>query len=104
MARAAKKTGQPKSLEQRLWEAAGALRGNEEPSEYTHVVLGLVFLKYISDDFEARRSELGTELIADGNSVEVSARLAVRRQTRSRSTSHRLCPRTRVGTSRCRCR
>ena len=66
MARAAKKTAQPKSLEQRLWEAADALRGNQEPSEYKHVVLGLVFLKYISDDFEARRRELEAELIADG--------------------------------------
>ena len=44
-----------KSLEQRLWDAADALRGNQEPSEYKHVVLGLVFLKYISDRFEARR-------------------------------------------------
>ncbi len=44
-----------KSLEQRLWEAADALRGNQEPSEYKHVVLGLVFLKYISDRFEERR-------------------------------------------------
>lgn len=55
-----------RSLEQRLWEAADALRGNQEPSEYKHVVLGLVFLKYISDRFEARRSELEAELVADG--------------------------------------
>lgn len=55
-----------KSLEQRLWEAADALRGNQEPSEYKHVVLGLVFLKYISDRFEARRRELEAELVADG--------------------------------------
>lgn len=55
-----------KTLEQRLWEAADALRGNQEPSEYKHVVLGLVFLKYISDRFEARRRELETELVADG--------------------------------------
>jgi|GEM_PF-3452529 len=48
--------GKPaKSLEQRLWDAADALRGNQEPSEYKHVVLGLVFLNYISDRFEARR-------------------------------------------------
>lgn len=47
-----------KSLEQRLWEAADALRGNQEPSEYKHVVLGLVFLKYISDRFEARYREI----------------------------------------------
>ena len=66
MARTTKKTAPPKSLEQRLWEAADALRGNQEPSEYKHVVLGLVFLKYISDDFEARRRELESELIADG--------------------------------------
>jgi type I restriction enzyme M protein len=32
-----------KTLEQRLWDAADALRGNQEPSEYKHVVLGLVF-------------------------------------------------------------
>jgi type I restriction enzyme M protein len=53
VARQAKKA-QPKSLEQRLWDAADALRGNGEPSEYKHVVLGLVFLKHVSDDFEAK--------------------------------------------------
>lgn len=51
-----------KSLEQRLWDAADALRGNQEPSEYKHVVLGLVFLKYISDRFEARRKEIEAAL------------------------------------------
>ncbi|MGZ5978810.1 MAG: N-6 DNA methylase, partial [Isosphaeraceae bacterium] len=50
-----KAKAETKSLEQRLWEAADALRGNQEPSEYKHVVLGLVFLKYISDRFEDRR-------------------------------------------------
>ena len=66
MARIAKKATQAKSLEQRLWDAADALRGNQEPSEYKHVVLGLVFLKYISDRFEARRKDLATELEQDG--------------------------------------
>lgn len=47
-----------KTLEARLWEVADALRGNQEPSEYKHVVLGLVFLKYISDRFEARHQRL----------------------------------------------
>jgi len=65
VARAAKKT-QVKSLEQRLWDAADAMRGNQEPSEYKHVVLGLVFLKYISDRFETRRLELTAELAAEG--------------------------------------
>ncbi len=55
-----------KTLEQRLWEAADKLRGNQEPGEYKHVVLGLVFLKYISDRFEERRSTLADELRADG--------------------------------------
>ncbi|WP_018773960.1 type I restriction-modification system subunit M [Arthrobacter sp. 131MFCol6.1] len=51
-----------KSLEQRLWDVADALRGNQEPSEYKHVVLGLVFLKYISDRFEERRRAIETSL------------------------------------------
>lgn len=61
---AAKKTN--KTLEQTLWEAADKLRGNQEPSEYKHVVLGLVFLKYVSDRFEERRSTLIKELREDG--------------------------------------
>lgn len=65
MARQAKKTV-TKSLEQRLWDAADALRGNQEASEYKHIVLGLVFLKYISDRFEARRQEIDAELATDG--------------------------------------
>jgi type I restriction enzyme M protein len=56
------KKAQTKTLEQRLWDAADALRGNQEPSEYKHVVLGLVFLKYISDRFEARRREIEAAL------------------------------------------
>src|SRR3954468_10029613 len=56
-----------RTLEQRLWDAADALRGNQEPSEYKHVVLGLVFLKYISDRFEARRREIEISL-SDPNS------------------------------------
>lgn len=56
------RTTTTKTLEQRLWEAADALRGNQEPSEYKHVVLGLVFLKYISDRFEARRREIEISL------------------------------------------
>ncbi|MCL4433657.1 MAG: type I restriction-modification system subunit M [Actinobacteria bacterium] len=51
-----------KTLEQRLWDTADALRGNQEPSEYKHVVLGLVFLKYISDRFEERRQAIETSL------------------------------------------
>lgn len=48
-----------------LWKAADALRGQVDAAEYKHVVLGLLFLKYISDSFEVRREELKAELEAD---------------------------------------
>lgn len=70
MARPRTKTKtETKTLEQRLWEAADALRGNQEPSEYKHVVLGLVFLKYISDRFEERRQAIEAAL-SDPDSEE----------------------------------
>jgi type I restriction enzyme M protein len=49
-----------------LWQAADKLRGSIDAAEYKHVVLGLIFLKYISDAFEARRVKLAEELKADG--------------------------------------
>ncbi len=49
-----------------LWKSADALRGQVDAAEYKHVVLGLLFLKYISDAFDARREELKQELEADG--------------------------------------
>jgi type I restriction enzyme M protein len=49
-----------------LWEAADKLRGSVDAAEYKHVVLGLIFLKYISDAFETRRRKLDDELRADG--------------------------------------
>ena len=45
-------------FENELFKAADLLRGNMEPSDYKHVVLGLIFLKYISDSFEAKHKEL----------------------------------------------
>ena len=44
-------------FEDKLWNAADLLRNNMDPSEYKHVVLGLIFLKYISDAFEERRTD-----------------------------------------------
>lgn len=49
-----------------LWQAADKLRGSIDAAEYKHVVLGLIFLKYISDAFETRRDALKAELAADG--------------------------------------
>ena len=51
-----------KSIEETLWDSANKLRGTVESSEYKHVVLGLIFLKFASDKFVERRKEL----IADG--------------------------------------
>lgn len=51
---------------EKLWQAADKLRGSIDAAEYKHVVLGMIFLKYISDAFEARRTTLREELKADG--------------------------------------
>lgn len=48
-------------FEAQLWAAANALRGSMDAAEYKHVVLGLIFLKYISDAFEAHRARLEAE-------------------------------------------
>ncbi|MEM1109086.1 MAG: class I SAM-dependent DNA methyltransferase [Planctomycetota bacterium] len=53
-------------LADKLWQAADKLRGQVDAAEYKHVVLGLLFLKYISDAFEARRDHLREELLAEG--------------------------------------
>ena len=50
-----------KSLEDKIWESANKLRGNLTASEYQNVVLGLIFLKYISDCFDKRYQELVDE-------------------------------------------
>ena len=57
----AKKQIKSKSIEETLWESANKLRGSVEPSEYKHVVLSLIFLKYANDRFEERKQELINE-------------------------------------------
>ncbi|MCB2101707.1 MAG: SAM-dependent DNA methyltransferase [Rhodobacterales bacterium] len=57
-------------FEAQLWAAADKLRGNMEPSDYKHVALGLIFLKYISDAFEAKHAELLKEDLADAEDPE----------------------------------
>lgn len=46
------------NFEETLWDSANKLRGSVESSEYKHIVLSLIFLKFISDKFEARRQSL----------------------------------------------
>ena len=48
-------------FEKQIWNAADVLRGSMDAAEYKHVVLGLIFLKYISDRFEAKYHELVNE-------------------------------------------
>ena len=52
-------------FEEAIWRAADKLRGNLNASEYEGVVLGLIFLKYISDKFEAKYQELLEDELAD---------------------------------------
>lgn len=47
-------------LEKKLWTSADKLRSTLDASQYKHTVLGLVFLKYVSDSFELRRDQLTT--------------------------------------------
>ncbi|KPQ32687.1 MAG: type I restriction enzyme M protein [Phormidesmis priestleyi Ana] len=61
MAKNTKSVKQQKSFEQNLWDTADKLRGTVESSEYKHVVLSLIFLKFVSDKFEAQRQKLMDE-------------------------------------------
>jgi type I restriction enzyme M protein len=65
-------SNQPSDLgfEADLFKAADRLRGNLEPSEYKHVVLGLVFLKYISEAFEGYHAKLAEDEYADAEDPE----------------------------------
>ncbi len=65
MAKKTKSTKQQKSFEQNLWDTADKLRGTVESSEYKHVVLSLIFLKFVSDKFETQRQKLKDEGMGD---------------------------------------
>ena len=64
-AAAPKQAGATLGFEDRLWAAADKLRGNMDAAEYKHVVLGLIFLKYISDAFMEKYHALQAEPHAD---------------------------------------
>jgi type I restriction enzyme M protein len=64
-----------KELKDTLWKAADKLRGSMDASQYKDVILGLVFLKYVSDAFEERRAQIQAELEADGMDEDQIARL-----------------------------
>src|SRR5665647_2223243 len=64
-----------KDLKDTLWKAADKLRGSMDASQYKDVILGLVFLKYVSDAFDERREQLQAELEAEGMRDDQIARL-----------------------------
>ena len=57
-------------FEDKIWQAADVLRGNLNAAEYEGVVLGLIFLKYISDRFEAKYQELKDDEYADPEDID----------------------------------
>jgi len=63
------KNGQDLSFEKELWAMADRLRGNVDVSEYKHIVLGLLFLKYVSDAYYHRRQELA-DRVSDESDTE----------------------------------
>jgi type I restriction enzyme M protein len=52
-------------LEKTLWATADKLRNNMDAAEYKHIVLGLIFLKYISDSFEDLHTKLKEDNLSD---------------------------------------
>ena len=67
-------------LNDTLWKAADKLRGSMDASQYKDFVLGLVFLKYVSDAFDERREQIRAELNADGMDEDQIAQLPRRRR------------------------
>src|SRR6266704_1647773 len=66
-----KNNGANLGFEETLCQAADKMRGHMDSAEYKHVVLGLIFLKYISDAFEERRSQLEEETTDPANELYV---------------------------------
>jgi len=61
VAKGKKNNGGNLGFEEKLWQAADKLRSNMDAAEYKHVVLGLIFLKYISDAFKELHEKLSAE-------------------------------------------
>lgn len=61
------------AMEKTLWATADKLRANMDAAEYKHIVLGLIFLKYISDSFAGRRAELEGKLLDENDDYYLGA-------------------------------
>ena len=73
----AKPNGAGLDIEKQLWAAADALRSNMDAAEYKHVVLGLIFLKYISDAFEERYKAMLADPEADAEDPDEYKRVNI---------------------------
>lgn len=71
-------------LDDKLWKSAERLRNALDAANYKHVVLGIIFLKYVSDAFEERQQELGVLLVANGTGFWVLYLTALRQNPTSR--------------------
>ncbi|GAB3702365.1 class I SAM-dependent DNA methyltransferase [Amycolatopsis oliviviridis] len=69
------KRSDAKDMKDILWKAADKLRGSMDAADYKHFVLGLVFLKYVSDAYYDRREHIEAELADEGITGEAAARL-----------------------------
>ncbi len=67
-----------------LWATADKLRANMDAAEYKHLVLGLIFVKYISDTFAARRAELARRFAdpADDYHLDAAEQIAAELEDR----------------------
>ncbi|GIJ11386.1 type I restriction-modification system subunit M [Micromonospora andamanensis] len=75
MVRRSTAPAKPADFKATLWKAADKLRGSMDSAEYKHIVLGLVFLKYVSDAFTERREAIAAELAEEGITGERAERL-----------------------------
>src|SRR5437879_9132037 len=65
-----KTNGANLGFEDKLWKAADKMRSNMDAAEYKHVVLGLLFLKYISDAFIEKHEQLEKDPTSDAEDVD----------------------------------
>ncbi|MEO8616174.1 MAG: type I restriction-modification system subunit M N-terminal domain-containing protein [Luteolibacter sp.] len=84
-----------RELDKKLWTAADRLRSNLDAAVYKHAVLGLIFLKYISDSFAQRQAEIAMGVPPSGSAS--LARLADRQIAPERGSSVRSYKITSIG-------
>ena len=74
-----------KELEGKLWNAADKLRSTLDAAQYKHAVLGLIFVKYVSDAFKLRQEEIKAQidaLFAEEWLIDVGERKATARESK----------------------